>query len=184
MSSNLSRAPSHKLPRKRAGQPSSRPSRKLPSNTEPSPPYIGYSMRVVWQWVWEQNFAAAARAGYDDVNPAHVSLFRYPGLDGCRLTDVAQRMQITKQSVHELISHLEERGYLLREPDPTNRRARLVRLTDKGWGLQNVIKAQALEAERQCAEILGPRRFAELKKALDVLVEQITGDESSRRSGD
>jgi DNA-binding MarR family transcriptional regulator len=131
-------------------------------------------MRIVWQWVWSQNFEAAVRAGYDDVNPAHVSLFRYPGLDGCRLTDVAQRMQITKQSVHELIGHLEERGYLVREPDPTNRRARLVRLTDKGWGLQNTIKAQALDAERQCAAILGPRRFAEVKKALAVLVEQIT----------
>ena len=144
------------------------------SKTEPPPPYIGYSMRVLWQWVWTHNFEAAARAGYDDVNPAHVSLFRYPGLDGCRLTDVAQRMQITKQSVHELIGHLEERGYLVREPDPTNRRARLVRLTEKGWGLQNVIKAQALEAERRCAAILGPRRFAQLKKALDDSVDEFS----------
>src|SRR5690606_3631232 len=132
-----SRTPSAKLPRKPPGRPSSKPAgkpatqlssepaSKPSSGIEPSPPYIGYSMRVVWQWVWGQNFAAAARAGYDDVNPAHVSLCRYPGLDGCRLTDVAQRMQITKQSGHELIGHLEERGYLAREPDPTNRRARL-----------------------------------------------------------
>lgn len=151
----------------------------MSSDIKPSPPYIGYSLRVVWQWVWAQNFEAAARAGYDDVNPAHLSLFRYPGLDGCRLTDIANRMQITKQSVHELIGHLETRGYLVREPDPTNRRARLVRLTDKGWALQNVIKAQALEAERQCAAILGPRRFAQIKKALAVLVGQITGGEQS-----
>lgn len=134
------------------------------------PPYIGYSMRVVWQWVWELNLDAAVRAGYDDVTAAHISLFRYPGLDGHRLTDIARRMQITKQSVHELIGQLDRLGYLVREPDPSNRRARLVRLTPKGHGLQEVIRLQAQDAERQVAEIVGPRRFRQLKEALAVLV--------------
>src|SRR5262245_18908322 len=121
----------------------------MSSDIDLPPPYIGYSMRVVWQWIWAQNFEAVVRAGYDDVNPAHVSLFRYPGLDGQRMTDVAARMQITKQSVHELIGHLETLGYLVREPDPTNRRARIVRLTSKGRGLQDTVRAQAKDAERR-----------------------------------
>jgi DNA-binding MarR family transcriptional regulator len=136
-------------------------------------------MRVVWQWVWELNMEAAARAGYDDVNPAHVSLFRYPGLDGHRLTDIAHRMQITKQSVHELIGHLEQLGYLVREPDPTNRRARLVRLTPKGQGLQEVIRRQAQDAERHIAEILGDRRFKQLKQALAILVDEINAGDAT-----
>jgi len=134
-------------------------------------------MRVVWQWVWAENFAAAVRAGFDDVNPAHVSLFRFPGLDNCRLTDIAQRMQITKQSVHELIGHLEALGYLTREPDPTNHRARLVRLTTKGQALQETIRRQALRIEQHVAAIIGPRRFVELKEALAMLVEEITTTE-------
>jgi len=147
----------------------------MSSAIDPPPPYIGYSMHLVWQWVWELNMDAATRAGYDDVNPAHVSLFRYPGLDGHRLTDIAHRMQITRQSVHELIGHLEQRGYLVREPDPTNRRARLVRLTPKGQGLQEVIRRQAQDAERHVVEMLGVRRFEQLKEALAILVDEITG---------
>jgi DNA-binding MarR family transcriptional regulator len=131
-------------------------------------------MRVVWLWVWELNVEAAVAAGYDDVTPAHISLFRYPGLDGHRLTDIARRMQITKQSVHELIGHLERLGYLVREPDPTNRRARLVHLTAKGHGLQEVIRRQAQASERQIADILGDVRFAHLNQALEVLVDTIT----------
>lgn len=146
----------------------------MSSGIDLPPPYIGFNMRVVWQWVWELNMEAATRAGYDDVTSAHVSLFRYPGLDGQRPIDIAQRMQITKQSVHELIGHLERLGYLVREPDPTNRRARLVRLTAKGHGLQEVIRIQAQDAERQVAEILGDRRFAHLKEALAILVDEIT----------
>lgn len=137
------------------------------------PPYIGYSMRVVWQWVWELNMEAATRAGYHDVTPAHVSLFRYPGLEGQRLTDIAHRMQITKQSVHELIGQLERLGYLVREPDPTSRRARLVRLTPKGHGLQEVIRLQAQDSERQIADIIGTKRFKQLKEAIAILVARI-----------
>ena len=127
------------------------------SSTDLPPPYIGFSMRVVWQWVWDLNMQAATRAGYDDVTPAHVSLFRYPGLDGHRLTDIAQRMQTTKQSVHELIAQLERLGYLERQLDPIDSRARLVRLTPKGHGLQEVIRHQAQDSERHIAGILGDR---------------------------
>lgn len=150
----------------------------MSSGIDLPPPYIGFNMRVVWQWVWELNMEAATRAGYDDVTSAHVSLFRYPGLDGQRPIDIAQRMQITKQSVHELIGHLERHGYLVREPDPTNRRARLVRLTPRGRGLQEVIRLQAQASEHQIADILGDRRFDQLKKALAILVADINKDES------
>jgi DNA-binding MarR family transcriptional regulator len=148
----------------------------MSSVIDPTPPYVGYSLRVVWQWVWELNMAAATRAGYDDVNPAHVSLFRYPGLDGYRLTDIAQRMQITKQSVHQLLGHLESLGYLIRETDPGNRRARLVRLTPKGRGLQEVIRRQALDAERRILDILGEDRGEQFKTSLALLVDEFTAD--------
>ena len=135
--------------------------------------YIGASMRLVWQWIWAQNFEAVVRAGYDDLKPAHVGLFRYPTLDGCRLTEIAHQMQITKQSVHEFVGHLEARGYLVREPDPADRRARVVRLTAKGRQLETVIRTQAHHAEEQIAAMLGPRRFGQLQRALDDLVAEL-----------
>ena len=60
--------------------------------------------------------------------------------------------------------------YGVREPDPANRRARVVRLTAKGRELETVIRAQAQHAEEQIAEMLGPRRFTQLQAALDDLV--------------
>lgn len=151
----------------------------MSSVTDPSPPYIGYSLRAVWQWVWELNMRAATDAGYGDVTAAHVSLFRYPGLDGYRITEIARRMQITKQSVHQLIGQLEALGYLVRDTDPTNRRARLVRLTDKGRDLQEVIRRQALDAECRILAILGERRGRQFKDALSDLVAQISADDDA-----
>ena len=123
-------------------------------------------LRLAWQGVWKQIFAGVVAAGYEDVNPAHVSLFRFPGLDGQRPSEVADQVQITKQSVNDLLRHLEARGYLTRAPDPDDGRARIVRLTAEGRKLQETVHAQARLAEQRIAEVLGADRYADLRHAL------------------
>ncbi len=98
-------------------------------------------LRVGWQFVWEQIFSGVLAAGYDDLNPAHISAFRYPTLDRQRPTELADQLQITKQSVNDLLGHLEQRGYLTREPDPTDGRARVIRLTAKGRRLEKTVNS-------------------------------------------
>ena len=136
-------------------------------------PYVGALMRVVWEWVREEMYAGVVAAGHDDLNAAHVGLWRYPGLEGLRPSELAARVGITKQSVNELLQHLEQHGYLSRVRDETDGRARVIRLSPKGWRLQQTIYDQAGAAERRIAEILGPRRFAQLHSSLEVLTEQL-----------
>jgi DNA-binding MarR family transcriptional regulator len=142
-------------------------------NGEPSP-YVGALLGVVWQWVRDQLYVGVVAAGYDDLNAAHVGLWRYPGLDGLRPTELADHVGITKQSVNDLLGHLERHGYLGRVPDPADGRARVIRLTSKGRRLQQTIYAEAGAAEMQIAEILGPRRFAQLHSSLELLAERFT----------
>ena len=130
-------------------------------------------MSIGWQWVREQVFKGVRAAGYDDLNPAHVALFRYPTLEGLRPIEIAEQMQITKQSVHDLLGHLELQGYLVREPDPADRRARVVRLTPSGRRLELEVRANAAAAERRINEMLGDRHFSQLRDALNELADQI-----------
>jgi DNA-binding MarR family transcriptional regulator len=130
-------------------------------------------MRVTWQWVRDQMYAGVMAAGYDDLNAAHVGLWRYPGLDGLRPSQLADEVGITKQSVNDLLGHLERRGYLVRVPDPADGRARVIRLTSKGQGLEQTVYAEARAAQLRIAEILGPRRFAQLHSSLELLTEQL-----------
>jgi DNA-binding MarR family transcriptional regulator len=99
--------------------------------------------------------------GYDDLNPAHVSLFRYEGLDGRRPTQLAESMQITKQSINDLLRHLERCGYLHCRPDPEDGRARLVRLTARGRQLDAAVRVHAAAAELELARELGEESFRE-----------------------
>jgi DNA-binding MarR family transcriptional regulator len=140
-------------------------------------PYVGAMLRMVWQWVREQIFSGVVEAGYDDVNPAHVALFRYPGLDGLRPTELAAQLQITKQSVNDLVRHLEARGYLVRTPDSSDGRARVVQLTTKGHRLERTVTRQSHQAELRIAEMLGTRRFAALRHALETLARSVAHDD-------
>ncbi len=138
-------------------------------------PYVGAMLGVVWQWVRDQLYAGVVAAGYDDLNAAHVGLWRYPGLEGLRPSQLADRRGITKQAVNDLLGHLERQGYLLRVPDSADGRARVIRLTSKGWRLQRTIYAEAGAAQLRIAEILGQRRFAQLHSFLELLTEELVG---------
>jgi DNA-binding MarR family transcriptional regulator len=123
-------------------------------------------MRMVTDWVWNRIIDAAREAGFDDLNPAHFALFRYPGLSGRRPSEVAAQFLITKQSVNDLIGHLEAHGYIRREPDPSDRRARVIRLTRSGTRLQRVVRDAAKRCEDEIAALLGPTSFRHLQDAL------------------
>jgi len=141
---------------------------------QPSP-YVGALLGDVWQWVRDQLYAGVVAAGYDDLNAAHVGLWRYPGLEGLRPSQLADRRGITKQSVNDLLGYLEQHGYLLRVPDSVDGRARVIRLTPKGWRLQKTIYAEAGSAQLRIEEVLGPRRYAQLHSSLELLTEQLAG---------
>jgi DNA-binding MarR family transcriptional regulator len=139
----------------------------------PVNPYIGSLCRLVWQWVRREINEAVLAAGYDDLNPAHVALFRNPGPDGLRPTELADEMQITKQSVNELLGHLERHGYLDRAPDPTDSRSRRIRLTGAGLELQAVIWQAAETAERKATGVIGDDRMRDLRASLLDLVTEL-----------
>jgi DNA-binding MarR family transcriptional regulator len=136
-------------------------------------PYVGAMLRVVWSWVRDQMYAGVVAAGFDDLNAAHVALWRYPGLEGQRPSRLADHVGITKQSVNDLLGHLEEHGYLMRVPDSADGRARVIRLTAKGRRLEETIYAQSGEAQKRIEEILGPLRFTQLQSSLELLTDQL-----------
>jgi len=97
---------------------------------------------------------------------AHLRVFRHGSLDSVRIIELAGRSGMTKQSMHELIGHLQRNGYVNREPDPTDSRALRVRLTALGRELEDQLRAATARVHLQWRERLGEERFAALWSAL------------------
>ena len=130
-------------------------------------------MRVAHQWVLSHIYDAVVAAGYEDLGRAHVGLFRYPTTDGLRPTELAERIHVTKQSVNDVLRDMEDLGYLVRVPDATDGRARVIRLTERGRQLEDVIHEGAHSAESAIARSLGPRRFTQFRASLEEVVNRI-----------
>lgn len=105
-------------------------------------------------------------AGFEDILPAHLGVFQYPGPDGQRPGVLAQRNEASKQAMNHLLFQLESGGYITREQHPDDRRTRVVRLTERGWAAVAVIDGAVRDVDRTWAEQLGARAHTELRRAL------------------
>jgi DNA-binding MarR family transcriptional regulator len=114
-------------------------------------------------------FERVETAGYGDLRPGHGCVFGNIDPDGSRLTDLAERARMTKQSVGEVASDLEARGYVERVPDPNDGRAKIIRLTERGRDAQAIGRALIDDLERDWGERFGADRVAALRDALEVI---------------
>jgi DNA-binding MarR family transcriptional regulator len=117
----------------------------------------------------EELYRRFAAAGFDDVRPGHGCVFGNIDPDGSRLTDIADRARMTKQSVGEVASDLERRGYLERIPDVTDGRVKIIRLTGRGREAQRVGRQLIDELERDWAERYGEADIAALREILEAI---------------
>jgi DNA-binding MarR family transcriptional regulator len=111
--------------------------------------------------------ARLAERGHPEVRPAHGSVFGFLDDAGTRLGMLAERAQVTRQSMAELVRHLERHGYVELVPDPGDRRARLVRPTDRGRAVWADARAFMAEVEGRWAATLGERGLRDLRRLLE-----------------
>jgi DNA-binding MarR family transcriptional regulator len=113
--------------------------------------------------------ARLAEHGHTHIRPAHSNVFVWLEDDGTRVSVLAERARITKQSMGELVAHLEQHGYVERIPDPTDRRAKLVRPTASGHALYPIARAAIAEVVDGWSARLGQAKMRQLRELLEEL---------------
>jgi DNA-binding MarR family transcriptional regulator len=116
-----------------------------------------------------------AATAYSDIRVSHGCVFGTIDPEGTRLTDLAERAHMTKQSVGEVASDLEQRGYVERVPDPSDGRAKIIRLTERGRDAQAVGRGLIDDIEREWAERFGTDRIVALREALEAITAEQLG---------
>ncbi|MFC5995599.1 MarR family winged helix-turn-helix transcriptional regulator [Pseudonocardia hispaniensis] len=126
---------------------------------------------------------AATAAGFGDTTPAQLRIFQRIAPEGSRLTDLAEQAQVTKQTAGILVDQLERLGYVERTADPHDRRARLIRITERGHASIAVARAAIAEIEAEWAAHLGSERMSQLRGTLTALREIANPERSSASRG-
>jgi len=143
----------------------------MTSRIESSPGYVPLPglLDVVKEAMLGEFREELMATGYADIRPTHGCVFRFVRGEGMRLTELAGLAGMTKQSVGELIDDLVALGYVERIPDPADRRAKLICLTERGKHAQGVGFGLFAQVEERWAERYGPERIAELRAFLEEL---------------
>jgi DNA-binding MarR family transcriptional regulator len=126
----------------------------------------GLLLYIPYRAMEVQVFKALAAAGYQDFTPAQARVFQRIAPGGSRLTDLAEQATITKQSAGFLVDQLERAGYVERVPDPSDARARLIRIAERGRQTLPIAASVVSEVEAGWAEHLGKRRMGQLREIL------------------
>ena len=87
---------------------------------------LGTLLRDPWLELNARLNARVAERGFADARPALSVVFQHMRDEGSRITDIAERAQLTKPTVVYLVNELEALGYVERIPDPHDGRAKLV----------------------------------------------------------
>ena len=130
-----------------------------------APPFVGALLRLCWQRARARIRDAVREAGFTDLQEAQLLVFSWPPPDAVRPSELARRLNMSRQAANHVIQQMEALGYLERRaPDGSDRR--LVFLTPRGRAVCEVIIGCMRALQAEWAEQLGPGRFAEF---VDVL---------------
>jgi DNA-binding MarR family transcriptional regulator len=111
-----------------------------------------------------------AKLGYGDLRPAHGFAFQLLSAGGATGNELAEHLGVTKQAASQMVDYLEEHGYVVRHPHPTDKRGKLILLTQKGWDGIQTVEAIFATLENRWTAILGPEHMKILRTDLHRLV--------------
>lgn len=108
--------------------------------------------------------------GFDDVSPRHGTVLAFLDQEGIRPTELARLSGRNKQTIGAILDELENLGYITREPDPRDRRAKLIVPTARGRDSMRLSDQFVKQIEARYAEQLGEETYARFKDTLRTIV--------------
>ncbi|MDT5187397.1 MAG: hypothetical protein QOI29_5555, partial [Mycobacterium sp.] len=122
--------------------------------------------------------APRADAGYGDIREPHFQIFGNIRMGGIRLTELADRAQLSLAATSELVNDLADMGYLTRRPDPADGRAKLIDLTKRGRDLMADAGDRVADIERRWSKLVGAKNFAQMSRTMQRLLDELAPKES------
>jgi DNA-binding MarR family transcriptional regulator len=113
------------------------------------------------------------------LGPATTQVLPNLPLEGLGLGELAGRLRLTLQRTGQLVQQLEDAGYVAREADPNDGRAKRVAYTRRGRALVADADAVLAAVSAELAAHLGEARFRSLCAALAQLDTALNGQDAA-----
>ena len=111
--------------------------------------------------------------GFREITDSNSTVVKLLGPEGDRITELARKAGMTKQSMGYLVEQLEAAGYVERVADRMDARAVIIRRTKKGWAYNRAAAEEVAKLQEEWTQLLGPAKMKELKSLLAELVAKL-----------
>lgn len=150
------------------------------TNTTVSEPDFAILVTAAARRVADRLIEAMARAGHDEVRSNHGFVIRALAESDLTLTELAARLDVTKQAAQKVVDDMERRHLVERQASATDRRAKTIRLTPLGLAVRKTALAESRRMERELRDELGPDAVGAARRVLELFVAQGGGIDEAR----
>ena len=113
------------------------------------------------------------KRGHEQVRPSHSAVFSNLGMGAVRVTELAKRAQVTQQAMGKMLKELERMGYVVRDVDDQDKRAKEIRFTPRGVSLVRDTMVAVDDVRRGYADSIGEDELNQLENLLRRAVNKI-----------
>ncbi len=139
---------------------------QVPAGTDEQPPNLAQLLMRAFYWADEglQNYLQSK--GWPEITRAQSLVFVNIGEGLTRPSEIASKVGVTRQAIHQTINELVDGGFVVLEPDLKDRRAKVVRYTERG----EQIGMEAMKGLRRVEEALAERVGADAVNAMRAIL--------------
>ena len=134
--------------------------------TRSGKPDIGILLLLADQEFVRELREHVAAEGFDDQGRLDGFVFRTLGAGPTTISGLAERLEITKQGAGQIVDDMERRGYVERRPDPSDARAKLLHLTERGEAALSTARKFHQTYERRLRKRFGDEAIDTLRDVL------------------
>lgn len=146
----------------------------------PRKPHLRALLQLRAEWLEEQVFQRAAANGYAQLTPAMVRMFGHMGGRPIGVSELARRLAVSKQAVHQVANEVVRMGLVELIPSEQDGRVKLLRFTQRGWAMSDRAAEELQRIEAEIADKIGRDAMEELRRLLAL---EWPGDDGRNEAG-
>lgn len=153
----------------------------MPGQEIPRPHSLGVLLRLCHQQFLSAVDSTLADSGFGDIRPHHANVFTFVPKEGIQVSELAHKAGVRKQTMAQVVEELERLGYVKRCSHPTDLRARLVMLTERGQKIRPLAMNAGKKVEESWELFLGTAKMTALRETLQEVLgrDEVANPESN-----
>ena len=125
-------------------------------------------LRTRLEWIEDHLMQNAKKNGYGYVTPSMARLYSYLGHAPVPMSELARRLKISRQAVHQLVNEGIHSGFLELLDSSADKRVKMVQFSEEGYKMASVALGEIAKAEKELQNCIGIENVKELRRILEL----------------